>query len=90
MFTMIYLRPDICFIMLKLSQYMSNLSIYYKVAIKHLLWYLCMIKAFRICYRVRLKLKQIIGYSDSDFTLDKDDRRSVSGFIFKFAGGPIS
>ena len=48
-----------------------------------------MTKAFQICYRVQSEPKQIINYSDSDFTLDKDDRRSVSDFIFKFAGGPV-
>ena len=31
-----------------------------------------------------------MGYSNADFAADKDDRRSVSGFVFKFASGPIS
>jgi hypothetical protein len=90
MFAIVYLRPDICFAMSKLSQYISNLSIHYKAAVKHLLRYLRTIKAFRICYKAQLKPKQIISYSDSDFAADKNDRQSVSSFIFKFTGGPIS
>lgn len=90
MFAMVYSRPDICFAMLKLSQYMSNPSIHHETVVKHLLRYLRTTKAFRICYRAQSRPEQIIGYSDSDFASDKDDRRSVSGFIFKFAGGPIS
>jgi hypothetical protein len=90
MFAIVYSRPNVCFAMSKLSQYISNLSIYYKAAVKHLLWYLRIIKAFQICYKAQLKPKQIISYLDSDFTADKNNRRSVSSFIFKFAGGPIS
>jgi len=91
MFAMVYSRPDICFTMSKLSQYMSNPSVHHEAAVKHLLRYLRATKAFRICYKAqKSKPTQIIGYSDSDFAADKDDRRSVSGFVFKFAGGPIS
>ena len=89
MFAMVYSRPDICFAMSKLSQYMSNPSVHHEAAVKHLLRYLRTTKAFRICYRASGP-KQITGYSDSDFAADKDDRKSVSGFVFTFAGGPIS
>ena len=32
----------------------------------------------------------MIGYSDSDRAGDLDDRRSVSGYMFKLCGAPIS
>ena len=90
MFAMVYSRPDICFAMSKLSQYMSGPSVHHESAVKHLLRYLRTTKDFRICYRAQSRQEQIVGYSDADFAADKDDRRSVSGFVFKFAGGPIS
>ena len=31
-----------------------------------------------------------MGYSDSDWCGDRVDRRSTSGYLFKFLGGPIS
>ena len=31
-----------------------------------------------------------MGYSNFDFITDKDDRRSVSDFLYIFAGGPVS
>ena len=31
-----------------------------------------------------------MGYSDFNFTADRDDRRSVSDFIYIFAGSPVS
>ena len=31
-----------------------------------------------------------IGYTDSDFQLDIDSRKSTSGYVFTFGGGAIS
>jgi hypothetical protein len=36
------------------------------------------------------KLNGITGFSDADFTRDTDDRRSTSGTIFFFQGGPVA
>jgi len=33
---------------------------------------------------------QSIGYCDSDFSSDKESFKSIYGYIFKFAGGPIN
>jgi hypothetical protein len=32
----------------------------------------------------------LIGYSDSDFTSDKDDSRSIGGYVYYLFGSPIS
>lgn len=32
----------------------------------------------------------IVGYADSDLTNDKDDRKSVSGYIFSLNGNAMS
>ena len=32
----------------------------------------------------------MIGYFDSDYAGDLDKRRSTTGYVFIFAGGPIS
>ena len=32
----------------------------------------------------------LLSYSDSDWCGDRVDRRSISGYLFKFLGGPIS
>ena len=32
----------------------------------------------------------LLGYSDSDWCEDKIDRRSTTGYLFKFLGAPIS
>ena len=32
----------------------------------------------------------MFGYSDSDWCGDKDDRKSTTGYVFKFGTSPIS
>ena len=33
---------------------------------------------------------EIRGYSDADFAVDKDNRKSMTGYVFTLAGGAIS
>ena len=33
---------------------------------------------------------QLIGYTDSDWAADRDDRKSISGYAFLLCGGAIS
>ena len=90
MFIIIYFRSNIYFVMSKLSQYINNSNIYYKVVIKYLLKYLRFIKKFQIYYRIQSKSKQIIRYFDSNFVINKDNKRLVFSFVFKFINRFIS
>ena len=90
MFSMVYTRPDICFSLSKLSQYMSDPSAAHDVAIKHVLRYL------RGSYKLRLKYgptqktqEHIRLYSDSDYAADKDGRRSTLGYVAMLGGGAV-
>ena len=93
MFAMVYTRPDVCFAMSKLSQYMSNPGAHHGIAIKQLLRY------FRSTASYQLKIgptkkspenERIRIYCDSDFGADKDDRRSVLGYVAMFGGCAVS
>ena len=44
------MRPDIYFIILKLLQYMSDPSVYYDLAVKHVIRYLHSIINFQLRY----------------------------------------
>ncbi len=59
---------------------------------KNLLKFLGGIEELVICYgREGLTSDlQFIGYCDSDFAGDREFFRSIYGYVFKFAGGPIS
>ncbi len=59
---------------------------------KNLLKFLNNTEELAICYSRKglTNSLQPIGYCDNDFTGDKESSRSIYGYVFKFAGGPIS
>lgn len=82
-------RPDIAFATGYLSRYMECARKPHWEAAKRVLRFLAGTIQSRICY-MRNILAGLHGYSDSDFASDVITRRSVSGFVFKMAGGAIS
>ena len=89
---MIYTRPDIYFIVSRLSQFMSNPNTLHELAMKHLLRYLQGSSKLRLCYQPTRSDKQeyVLVYSDSDYAADKEDRRSISGGTVMLGGGAVS
>ncbi len=59
---------------------------------KNLLKFLNGTEELAICYGCEGLTNglQPIGYCDSDFAGDRKSFRSIYGYVFKFAGGPIS
>ena len=57
--------------------------------VKKALRYLQSTKGLMLTYR-RSDSLEIEGYSDSNFAVDIDDRKSTSGYVFTLAGGAIS
>ena len=57
--------------------------------VKKALRYLQGTKGLMLTYR-RSDSIHIVGYLDSDFAEDVDDRKSTSGYVFTLAGGAIS
>jgi len=59
---------------------------------KNLLKFLSGTEKLAICYGRKGLTSDLqpIGYCDSDFAGDRESFRSTYGYVFKFAGGPIS
>ncbi len=59
---------------------------------KNLLKFLGGIEELVICYDRKGLINglQPIEYYDSDFAGDRESSRSIYGYVFKFAGGPIN
>lgn len=82
-------RPDICFAATSLSMYNTTFQKMHVNAVK---------KEFKYLKGTDLKslvfnheaLAEILGYCDADWANDRQDRRSISGYIFLFKGAPIS
>ena len=57
--------------------------------IKRILRYLAGTKGYGIVYK-RVKLPELIAYSDADYANDPETRRSVSGYCILFGNSPIA
>ena len=92
MYLLTQTRPDIGFPMQWLSRFLQKpLQTYLNVS-KNLLKFTGGIEDLSICYGRKGLTSglQSIWYCDSDFAGDRESSKSTYGYVFKFAGGPIS
>lgn len=89
MYLAILTRPDIAFALGRLSQYLSDPAEHHMKALKGIMRYLRSTVHLGIVFNGSSSC-QLVGYSDSDFAMDKGDRKSILGNTFMIAGGPIS
>ncbi|KAH9725664.1 hypothetical protein KPL70_007964 [Citrus sinensis] len=80
--------PDICFVVGMVSRYQFNPGPQYWTAVKHIMTYLKRTKNYMLGYSGDELIP--VGYTDSDFMLDKDSRKSTSGYVFILGSGAIS
>ncbi|XP_060201820.1 secreted RxLR effector protein 161-like [Lycium barbarum] len=88
MYAMTSTRPDIAFVVGKLSRYTSNPSKLHWYAIYRVLKYLKKTIDYGICYSGFPSVLE--GYSDASWISDRVDHASTSGWIFMLGGGAIS
>ena len=73
-----------------LSRYILNIQkILNLLAAKRILRYLQGTSKFGIFYRKREK-SELLDFTDSDYAMDSDDRKSTSGYVFMLGSGVIS
>jgi len=85
-------RPDICYSVSVISKFMHDLRKSHLIASKRILRYIKGTMEFGFLFPdgSRSEVNEIIGYSDSDWYGDLTDRRSTSGYVFKFNDPSIS
>ena len=66
-------RPDICWIVTTLSQYLSKLLQEHWVGAKHVLRYLKGTLDYELCYRKCSEDLKLTGYSDADWASSSHD-----------------
>jgi len=81
-------RPDISYAVGQLTRFMSNPAAEHRVAMKHVLRYLCGSHDLGITYHSGGNHVPI-GYSDSSYALCPHTSRSPGGYVFIRAHGPI-
>jgi hypothetical protein len=80
-------RPDIAFVVNRLSQFLRNPSNSHWLAAIRVLRYVISTKLLRLKLGGNLT---VLGYSDSDWAEDREDRRSTSGYVYRLGEGTIS
>jgi len=88
----VFSRPDITFAVSKLSKYNADpTTVHFKAAL-HVLQYLKSTRNYCLVYyrSTTVPIIDILGFSDSDFTSDEDDRKSYTGYVFLICGGAVS
>lgn len=85
-------RPDITFGVGLISRFMSDPRANHMIAAKRILRYLKGTADFGLLFpRAKEEVNgEIVAYSDSDWCGDQMDRKSTSGYFFRFLGAPIS
>lgn len=99
MYLMLGTRPDIAFTISRLAQYCIKPSQQHWAAVKHLLRYLASTETLGILYQGPVSNSTdnnstnqpplLLGYCDADYANNIDDRRSITGFLFKIAEAAI-
>jgi hypothetical protein len=82
-------RPDICFAVNTLSQFMVESRRVHWVAAKHVLRYLCGAVDYGLDYH-RGDGVRLVGYTDSDWAGCVSDRKSTSGCCFGLVSAVVS
>lgn len=75
-------RPDLSWVVSKLSQHLAEPKRQHWATAKHLLRYLKGTIDQELHYRKCEENLQLEGYSDTDWAADKNDRRSTTGYCF--------
>ena len=81
-------RPDISFAVSSVARYTAKPTVDHWKAVKHILRYLIGTINYGLLYSRTSSV--CLGYSDSDWGGDLDDRKSTSGYVFQIGGGPVS
>jgi hypothetical protein len=80
-------RPDLAFAVGFASRFMEAPGVHHWALVKQILRYVKGTVNLGCCYRAS-SVQKLVGYSDSDYAGDTDDRKSTSGVVF-FLGPSI-
>ena len=87
----IFSRPDISFAVSQLSQFLTKPTATHMAAARRVLRYLKGTITLSIIYQFHFPSNiDIFGFTDASWAGDKNDRKSVTGYLFMIAGGLVS
>ncbi|XP_042019082.1 secreted RxLR effector protein 161-like [Salvia splendens] len=92
MYSMLCTRPDLAQAISVTSRFMSDHGREHWIALKWLLRYLKGASDYGLLYRADCKDQggALVGFCDSDYASNRDNRRSQTGYVFTLNGTAIS
>ncbi|BBN68061.1 transposable element gene, partial [Prunus dulcis] len=82
-------RPDMMYVVSLLSRFMEKPTELHYQAAKRVLRYLKGTVDYGLFYK-KGKSNELVGFSDSDYAGDLEDRKSTSGHVFMLSSGAVS
>ncbi|XP_045809810.1 uncharacterized mitochondrial protein AtMg00810-like [Trifolium pratense] len=82
-------RPDLAFSVCLVARFMERPTEIHVAAVKRILRYLKGTISYGLWYKKQEK-DELIGWSDSDYAGDLDDRKSTSGYVFMIGSKAVS
>ncbi|KAL4312354.1 hypothetical protein GQ457_01G013740 [Hibiscus cannabinus] len=89
MYAMVCTRPDLAHAVGHVCKYMSKPGRRHWEAVKWIFRYLKGTLGHGIVFGSQQHDPLVVGYVDSNYAGDLDDRRSTTGYVFTLGGGPI-
>ena len=89
MYISVSTRPDITYAVSNLARFSSKPTKTHWTALKRVLRYLRGTVRYGILY-TKMCSSNCVGFSDSDWAGDVNDRKSTSGYIFQIGGGAVT
>ncbi len=83
-------RPDILFAVISLGRYASNPNEKHISAVKRVFRYLRNSADFGIKFSADSNSEYLTGYADSSYASEKSTCKSISGYVFYLANGPVT
>lgn len=90
MYVMLGTRPDICLAVGFFSRFQETAEEEHWVCLKRVLRYLKHTINYELVFNKTENVKPIFGFVDADWGSDPNDRKSISGYLFKVYGCTIS
>ncbi|CAM0953939.1 unnamed protein product [Alopecurus aequalis] len=87
---LLHTRPDLSFSVGYVSRFMKKPTREHMMAVKHILRYVKGTINLGCSYRRVTSKPELLGYCDSDYAGDVDDRKSTTGFLYYFGHCPIT
>ncbi|XP_062557278.1 uncharacterized protein LOC134222150 [Armigeres subalbatus] len=86
MYIMLSVRPEICYPVGYLGRFQQQPTTEHWQALKRIVRYLQGTIKIQLNFKRDPTSKLLVGYIDADWTSDTEDRKSVSGYLFKVFG----